>query len=165
MTPRLIGVKGTFLVKEDRIIFEVDPQSRLPSVLESLTEEFLIKKEGKIFEPFKEATLKNMRIAAEYGLISEIKWMIDQKVVPDTKILRLAVEHGQLETVKFLLDRNILVNKWLITYATKEGHIEIVRLLLDRKVPISENVIAYAAKNGHIEIIKFLIDHKAPVDV
>nr|QBK84684.1 MAG: ankyrin repeat protein [Pithovirus LCDPAC01] len=116
----LIGFKGNFVVMEDRIVFKVNVMESLPKELRGITERFLIKKEGKFFEPFKELTLNNLRLAATYGIASEVKRLLDRGVIPTKNIIKLAVENG---------------------------HLEIVELLLDRKVPIDEKAIEWTLRN------------------
>ncbi len=116
--PRLLGFKGIFTVKKGIIVFEVDFFKSLPKELARLTEKFLIRKEGKVFEPFKEASLKNILIAAEYGFITEVKWMLDKGVKPDETVIELAAKNGHTKIVQLLLDTGAPIDWKALAWAT-----------------------------------------------
>lgn len=87
-----------------------------------------------------------LMFAALYGLLPEVKVLVDQKQVPVNRSgwtpLHYACTNGHLEIAQFLLDKGAIVDApspnetTPIMMAIRAGNIQLVRLLLDRGADI-----------------------------
>ncbi len=136
---------------------------KVPKDLVGLVGSYLIMKDEIIFDPFEESTLNNLKLAAEYGLLTEVKRMIDKGVKPEIEVIEEAVKAGHYDVVKYLLDGKAPVGRDLLNTASWKGRYNVVELLLDRKVTTDRAyahfAIESAAFKGYRDIVELLMDH------
>ncbi len=163
---KIIRTNYPFLVVENirRFPYKVTLEKLkevLPKDIENLTRKYLVIKNEKVFEPFKEETLKSLEVAVEFNLISEVKRLLDTGVKPTDKVWEDAADHKQYSILSLFLDRNLVPPQqgvallWLIAGDNKDKTL----VLLLRKYNIQEEHIVWLHDyNEHF--IDFLMDNK-----
>jgi len=110
----------------------------------------------------------NIGEVSEYGLIDEVKRLLDQGVDPtdgNNNAIISASTNGHTEVVKLLLqDERVdptTYDNHAIRMASIDGYTQVVKLLLqDERVDPSDgnnNAIRMASTNGHTDIVKLLL--------
>jgi len=112
--------------------------------------------------------IDDIKEVSEYGLIDEVKRLLDKGVDPSINgnyAIRMASQNGHTEIVRLLLqDERVdpsINGNYAIRMASRNGHTDIVKLLLqDERVDPSvydNNVIRGASQYGYTEIVKLLL--------
>ncbi len=153
-------------------------KEKLPAVIIDLTKKYIpIIIEGKVFEPFKELTYKNLLLAMEYGLMSEVKRILDIVVLSEDEKDTIAYH---VITSKHIIGRRknilkLLLNKGIVmTYhdtdaAIDIGDSEVVEFLIlhlgeKGKDPLSFDSRTLAIKSDRLEMVKLLVKYGEEMD-
>ncbi|WCR59755.1 MAG: Phosphocholine transferase AnkX [Wolbachia endosymbiont of Ctenocephalides felis wCfeF] len=122
-----------------------------------------------------------LHLAAKYGKLETVKYLIEEKNVDINKVdrhgctaLYWAAKHGHLEVVKYFIEeKNVDINledgssRNALHWAARHGHLEVVKYFIEEKnVDINKideygnHALHWAARHGHLEVVKYFIEEK-----